>query len=182
MDYRDRNPNITSWSGECLAECFSLFPFNLPQMLSFFEYIAPDGVTRFLGLYGGGGESQDFTLSSLRYMIEAPEDCVMRKAFAVGDLSWEDYWHHKGWLLELFKPNIMENFAHARYVRPNDMSQDAKDIILKFNNISPLMMKYQTLCREADWERRIEKRTGPAQLQLRQFERDYGPYIDGKAA
>jgi hypothetical protein len=182
MDYRDLNPYITSWSGQCLAKSVSLFPFDRPQSESFFEFIAPDGITRFLALFGGGGENEEFILSTRRYLIEAPEDCLMRKAYAMGDIDWEDFWHHKGWLIELHKPNIMVNFAHVRYVHPNDISQDAKETIRELNDRSPLLLKYDSLCRRAEWECRFEKKKGPAHFELEKFEREYCQYIQVKSA
>ncbi len=182
MDYREQNPIIATWSGKSISECANACPVDDPFVGGVLEFIAPDCVTRFIGIWGGGKESEDFTLSALRYLIESPLDCPMRKSFVNGEISWEDYWHHKGWLIELVKPNILADFAYVRYVHPSQMSDKAKEYLARHNDKCPISLKHKAICILATWEYRSGTKHGPMQKKLESFEKVYGQFIQRKTA
>ncbi len=182
MYYRDKNPFITHSTCKSLSEYCNFFPFDGPCVNAPLEFIAPDNVTRFIGIYGGGDESEDLVLSSMRYLIESPLDCPMRKAFVNGEVTWEDYWHHKGWVIELAKPNILVDFAHVRYVHPTQMSEEANKNLKSLEDRSPMSLKHDGLCILAERESRSRKRHKPMHKKLEDFERAFGQFIQRKSA
>ncbi len=182
MDYRDENPKISVWSGACIAETHNVFPFNEPEIGGVWEFIAPNAVNRFIGIWGGGDESEDCTLSSSWYLVESPLECPMRKAFVVGDVDWQDYWSHKGWLIELKKPNILEDFAYVKYIHPNNMSETGKKRLQRHSGRSPMELKHAALTSDLRWALLKKENVTEARLQLNKFEQVYGQFIQRKSA
>lgn len=182
MDFRSRNPNISRWTASCITDARYEFPFNGPQYEPVRQYTAPDGVTTFLAIYGDGVESEDFVLSNTWYLIEAAKDCPMRRAFEFGEISWEDFWFHRGWLIELTMPNIMVSDANVRYVRPTDMSLRAREAIREYNQQSPLQLKYEALFHHEAFDFKMHGKRTHLYKELQDLIKDYGAFIQLKAA
>ena len=105
MSYRDYHPNPPVWTSEQSDVMNKPEPHDQSGAASLFEMDAPDGSTQFLVSVTGddfqeSGCPEYFTF----YGIEAPRTCKMRHAFEWGEISWRDYWTHKGWLLHMRTP------------------------------------------------------------------------------
>lgn len=180
MDFKERNPNLFYWPDSSLNGGRFAFPFNSFTRVLISEYDAPDFSTQFLALSGNAYEDAELNLHLTLYMIETPKNCKMRHAFKVGDISWEDFWFHRSWLIELQTDSLYEKGAKARYISPFHMDSEAKDTIREYNDQSPLQMKHDVLCRVASgWD---PKSKLEAQKELNQLIANYGQHLVLKAA
>ncbi len=169
MDFRDRNPNISYWDAGELGFMRDSYPFDGPNTTHICEFLPPDQSTVFLCLTGGFVEHKDYDMSSHYYLIEAPKGCPMRQAFEIGDLSWEDFWHHKGWLIEATFKSIRSEGYHVRYVHPAFMSKSGKETIEEFSGKSPIQLKYEGLCLMKEMNRLSKNQAS----QLEELERKF---------
>ncbi len=145
MDFKDKNPNISYWhfGGKTLAR--KVCPYDGPNYISIEEIVSPLDQTVFLSLFGDWAENENFDLSVIYYLIEAPRDCKMRQAFEVGDITFEDYWYHKGWLIEAKIPSLAAQGYNLRYIHPSNMCQAAKEYLQDPYQESPVQRKYDYL-------------------------------------
>ena len=184
MDFKTRNPNLTIWTSAALNSVRSPFPFDghtSGETSLIAEVNAPDNSAIFLIYFSHGYEDENYDLVSTSYMIETSQDCVMRKAFEVGDITWQDFWYHKGWLIELTS-RLSQSTAKTRYIHPNDMHPDAKQFLEHCGSTSPLMFKHEVLFFLAKQELRKLKTPGPDQQNLDNFLLEYGVYLERNAA
>ena len=174
MDYRDKNPNISYWKIPTefdLQREASLY--EGPNVSHICEFIPPDASTTFLAIYGGGEEDENFDLSTVRYLIEAPPECPMRRAFEIGDITWEDFWSHKGWLIEATTPSLFSDSYIVRYIHPSQMGPYTTKFIAEHSDKSPIQLKYDALCRQRQ-ENRLSKKFA---MQLEELERKYYDHL-----
>ncbi len=182
MDFRDRNPNFTCWRGDCLANGRDVFPFNPIKNVFILETPAPDNQTTLLGILAHSHQAEDYSISAKWYLIESSADCPTRKAFVYGELSWEEFWTSRSWLIELSRPNIMQNFGTVRYVPSENILRDLKSTFQAFNHKSPLVLKHETLKWQIKFEFEPTAKKKQLQLELLNFEKDYGQYLISEAA
>ena len=105
MSYRDKHLTPPVWTQEQARARKKPEPYDQAGAGSLFEIDAPDGSTTFLmsvtgDAFQGDGWPEFFTY----YGIEAPKGCKVRKAFEWGEISWREFWTHKGWLLHMRLP------------------------------------------------------------------------------
>lgn len=143
MDYKKRNPNIGFWQHSMIFDhnSSSPFPYDQPSRAGLFEIDAPDLSTQFLGLPFHLNDSEDRFVS---YLIEASEDCPIRRKFEFGDITWKEFWHHRRWLIE-YQVNLETNHAWVRYVHPSEMVERKRKYLEKYNLQSPMELKLQGL-------------------------------------
>lgn len=151
MDFRTKNPNISFWRHPPDGFKRDAYPFEGPNVSTICEFVSPDKSTVFLCIFGSSHEDENFNISFHQYLIEAPRSCPMRQAFEIGEISWEDFWHHKGWLIEASSPSIFGDGYYVRYVHPSQMTADTVDFITKLSDKSPIQHKYESLCRQREW-------------------------------
>jgi hypothetical protein len=140
MDYKDRNP-VLSQTKKFQMIVPGTCPFDQLTMYVL-EYHAPDESTRFLGLFGRSGTSEDI---ATQYLIEAPLDCKNRQAFEIGDMTWSDYWRHKSWMICIRSYIYDSNIFTAEYITPYQMDKHPVSLIRKFNKIAPMDEKLRAL-------------------------------------
>ncbi len=171
MDFKDKHPDISYWHFGSGTLERKVCPYDGPNLIFIHEILAPVDQTVFLSLYGEGFESEEFDLSVIYYLIEAPRDCKMRQAFEVGDITFEDYWHHKGWLIEAKIPSLSSQGYSLRYIHPSNMCALAKDTLKNPSGKSPVQQKYDALISHKRWS---EKN----QAMLEELERKYADVLD----
>ncbi len=182
MDYRNRYPEMTQWSYDRMANWRKVFPFNPIKNISIFETFAPDDQTTFLGIMADTRQERDYTLSSKWYFIESSADCPNRKAFVLGELTWEEFWTSRPWLIELSWPDVMQLSGLVQYVPAVNILRDLKRTFQEVNHKSPLVLKHETLKLQIEWEFESLARKRELQLELQHFENQYGRYLIPKAA
>ncbi len=145
MDFRDRHPNIRFWFFDNSNFKREVCPYNGPNLTFINEFVAPLDQTVFLSLLGNGGEDENFDLSVVYYLIEAPRNCIMRQAFEIGEITFEEYWHHKGWLIEATIPSLSAQGYNLKYIHPSNMCQSAKEYLKNPSGESPVQQKHENL-------------------------------------
>lgn len=141
MDYKARHGKPLTWTHDIFEAARGADPFDkfCPTYLR--EIIAPDGATVFLLMHGYMDETKEIIVS---YAIEAPPSCPMRQKFSVGDLSWPDFWEHKGWLLR-FSRDFSESPIRAEFITPSQMDNRMLNTLDDLGDTSPLEIKLQQL-------------------------------------
>ena len=123
MSYRDNYPTPPVWNSEQANVMNEPEPYDRSGSAALFEMDAPDGSTQFLvAVTGDDFEESGWPEYFTYYGIEAPRSCKMRHAFEWCEISWRDYWTHKGWLLHMripFNGGPME----SAYVSTNNLSK-----------------------------------------------------------
>lgn len=142
MDYKQRNPNIKYWPNSESNPICAPFPYDEPARVHIFELDAPDFSTQFLGLPFHISENEELFITCL---IEAPETCPMRRKYEFGDITWEEFWQHRGWLIEYQYEFRANGGAHVRYIHPSEMVERKRSYLTNFNHESPMALKLQEL-------------------------------------
>lgn len=180
MDYKARHGKPLTWTHRIFEAAHAPEPFNVFSSTYLKEIVAPDESTVFLELSGDIDETKG-TISS--YGIEAASSCPVRKAFEIGEMSWLDFWEHRGWLIQFtFDLQVFKGPIRAEFISPSQINKDTYTHLRLLGNQSPFAIKRQQL--EAAW--RCAARSG---IDLVQAEREYrsflirhGSKIDLKAA
>ena len=145
MSYRDNHLTPPIWTFEQSMLRKTPEPYDRSGSAALVEMDAPDHSTQFLVAvtgddFQGHGWPDHFTY----YGIEAPRTCKMRHAFEWGEISWRDYWTHKGWLL-LMRTPFDGGPMVSEYVATRNLSQNFYTILDKFGNKSPFEFKREQL-------------------------------------
>ena len=122
-------------------------PYDVASSSSLFTLTPIDGSGTFLNFCHAFSD-ENFVSSS--YAIEAPVDCPVRHAFESSQMSWMDYWHHKGWLLYVSIPLTGNHPITTRYIRPDELCQRTVKKFQELGNDGPYELKRQIL--ELKWE------------------------------
>ncbi len=146
MDYKSRNQIPLNWTRDLFNAGTYPEPYDVFSPLQLKELDAPDRSTKFLVIFGNMDAAET---SAILYAIEAPASCLQRKAFERGDLSWSEFWKHRGWLLQL-KVYLNDGPLEVEYIEPSQMSERTIKIINRLGDVNPFEMKRQRL--ERDWE------------------------------
>ena len=179
MDYKDRHAKPLIWTDDIYNAAYSPDPYDKLTSNSLHEVIAPDGVTVFLRMHGYFDEHRGLAVS---YGIEAPQSCQMRRAFEVGDLSWPDFWAHRGWLLR-FSFDISDGPIQAEFIHPSQMDLRKHQKLNDLGNTSPLEIKLKQLEVSMEMAHRFCRDPAPAEREYRDFMIRHGnKFVDKTAA
>lgn len=176
MDYRTRHAKPLVWTADIFNAARSPEPYDKLSSSSLNEIIAPDGVTIFLRLHGYFDENNGVGVS---YGIEAHRSCAMRLAFEVGDLSWPDFWAHKGWLLR-FIFEISNASIQAEFIHPLQMDARMHQMLKDLGNTSPFEIKRKQLEVSIEIAYRFGRDPTPAEREYRDFMIRHGNKFIGK--
>lgn len=149
MDYRARHPELKSWPKQALESIQTPFPYCEPNTIAIYQISAPDDQTQFLGVSFDFSPDETYFIA---HIIEAPQDCPIRKEFEFGDITWEQFWYHRGWLIELRIPFEEEPLIEVRYILPSQMTEKTKRHIMSMTH-SPMECKLKALelCANTNW-------------------------------
>jgi hypothetical protein len=122
MSYKSNNPNPPAWTYEQIFLKKKPEPYDHQGAPVISEIETNDGTGVFLmkttgEFFEGNGWPEFFEY----YAIEAPRNSEMRRAFEWGEISWKDYWTHKGWLLRIKIP-FNPAPVHSDYVSIDELS------------------------------------------------------------
>ena len=146
MDYKSRNKIPRNWTRAIFDAGTYPEPYDVMTSHQLKEINAPDGSTKFLAIFGDMDNSET---SAVYYAIEAPNSSPVRKSFESGEISWSEFWNHRGWLLRL-KVYLNDGPLEVEYMDPSQMSALTTKIIKRLGNANPFEMKRERL--EWDWE------------------------------
>lgn len=141
MDYRTRHPDPHIWTSLTLAGTRPPAHYGQFGAIAISEVNAADG-TEFLTL--AGGLSTDEQIGTM-YLIEADKTCPMRILLEAGQLSWIDFWNHRGWLLVIKFEMWTDADALATYVPSTAIRSDQFERLTKLGTISPYELKLRAL-------------------------------------
>ena len=146
MDYKSRNPGNLIWTDRPFNTVGEPEPHDqiYPGFLS--EIICERDGTVFLMHYSGLDEANG---TSYQLLIEAPRSCHMRQAFEWGDISWLDYWSHKGWLIH-FATRFGGGPAHGFYIAPSEIDDFSRKLWTEYDHKGPYLHKEEQL--RLGWE------------------------------
>ena len=166
MDYKARNSVPHPWNDDILTNIREPAPFHRsPCRWSPYEMDAPDFSTVFLVLEGAFIES---TLTAVRYGIEAPRNCPVRKAFELGEISWPDFWDHKGWILQS-EQDMSTRICRSTYIHPSQMNVLTRKKLEKFGDTGP----YELILRNLAFFWRVAKSRGVDEATCEKEYREY---------
>ena len=145
MSYRDDHPIPPIWTDEQSCALRTPDPYDQAGAGELHEIDAPDGSTTFLmsttcDNFEGNGWPEYFT----SYGIEAPQGCKMRQAFEWGEISWREFWTHKGWVLHMRAP-FQAGPMQSSYISPIDLCKSFNALLDEFGHESPYDFKRQQL-------------------------------------
>lgn len=142
MDFKTRHPHIKYWPEYTDETHCRPFPYDSPHKITISQLDAPDGSTKFLKYSAYSTEDYRYMVS---YLIEAPPECPMRREFEFGELTWEEFWYHRGWLIEFRAELEGPAPIEVRYVSPEQLPTKVKDTLRRMGNTSPMSLKLAAL-------------------------------------
>ncbi len=134
MDYKSRNLILPRWSCDHVDTMRNPMPYARSCLTDIMELDAPDRSTTFLVFYGHGLLDEEITFW---YLVEAPRDCIMRRAFETGEISMEDFWDHKGWLIQMETILMATSDPVIKYIHPTQMDAASRANLQSLNGRSP---------------------------------------------
>ena len=140
MDYKSKFLNLSDWR-KTHYKSKIVCPFDVARP-TIYEYIAPDGVTVFIG-YSGIPISADDTATT--YLAEAPQNCPMRLAMENGGIEMYDYWCSRPWLIKLEFSILDDSHFLAEYISPQTMDPESLHRLRNAPTVSPLDQKLKFL-------------------------------------
>ena len=170
MDYKSRHHVPLNWTYDDFEQKTHPAPYDCSSAACFFEIVSPDGLTTFLLNLSIHELDAD---PAIFYGIEAARNCPMRKAFEWGEISWPDYWSHKGWLLKIecpWNPGLLK----TSYITPDQMDQTTHDELERLKGRSPYDLKRRILELGCDLEKAGTHEAVTAEREYRQFMTMYG--------
>ena len=137
MDYKTRNPIPMPWSIEDMAMTIHREPYDRMYTGRLRELPSPDRSTTFLIMTNSLDEE---TGMFVEYAIEAPKNCPARQAFEWGEISWLEFWSHRGWLIKILDP-FEEGPCIVQYIKPAELPADVVDILKHRGHDGPFFRK-----------------------------------------
>lgn len=141
MDYKMRNPIAPTWTFKDFTSWRTPEPFDVATCAQAFEVDTPD-LSAVLLMQTG--EICDVNTSMVFYAIEASRECSMRRAFEWGEISWLDFWSHRGWLLRINMP-LTPGPVTSSYIAPSQMNASIINYLKKLEGRFPYDLKQQQL-------------------------------------
>lgn len=135
MDFRTKITNPPTWSLQDMMRQMPIKVYQHADFLGMFQLEAPDRSTSFLTCFDTCTE--DLSLAHY-YAIEAPRHCPVRQAFEVGDITWLDFWAHKGWLLRIEVPRAAD--CSSKYIAFSDLDALTLKFFKKYGSTGPLLL------------------------------------------
>ena len=164
MDYKARHLSPLTWTSDIFATVFAPEPFDKFSDSYLRQIVAPDG-SIFLLIHGFYDETRSIVVS---YAIEAPPSCLMRRAFEGGDLSWPDFWRHRGWLLR-FTHDLSDGPILAEFIDPAQMIPRTLEHLEDLGNASPFELKLKQLELSMEMAHRFGEDPTPSEREYREF-------------
>lgn len=172
MSYRSRHPDPHIWSRLALRSMKPPAHYGLVGATGVMEVNAPDGTEFFLL---SGGMTPDERRGTF-YCIEAPKTCPMRKLLELGQLSWVDFWTHKGWLLFMDAELGTDDEVLATYIPAGALPLWHIRRFEKLGSTSPYVLKHRCLeLRINIYQTQI--RAGLPGVDIEEAEREYCEFI-----
>jgi hypothetical protein len=146
------------------------------------EYTDPETGISFLGISASSYEDAEFNIHTTSYLIQSPKDCPVRFEFVIGKITWEEYWTHSEWLIELKKPSIFSQEAEVRYIKTHELPEAALRILRSSHLKSPIQMKLRNLEAFLDRKDFHPERNPSRRIAYQKFLNQYGKFLDLDAA
>jgi hypothetical protein len=142
------------------------------------EFTEPTTGISFLGFLGESFEDADFNIHSTSYLVQSPRYCPIRLQFITGQITWEQYWSHKTWLIELKKSSVFSSEAQIKYISPEELPIHALEILKSDHLQSPVQIKLRNLENFLDRQDFYPEQNPRRRLLYQKFVNDYGRYLD----
>jgi len=140
MNFRKKYGDAPTWPAADFDRQMQRKIYHRAEGLGMFQLDAYDHstglMTSFLTCFSDYSED---TSVSQYYAIEAPRGCPAREAFEVGNISWMDYWSHKGWLLRLHIP-IKGGDVSSTYITMDDVNDNTIGHFKHHGTSGPLLL------------------------------------------
>ena len=137
MDYKSRNKMPQIWTRDEFFQHRSPEPYDCLLAGGIYEVDSPDGSATFLSTQYNWCEETGF---SKHIAIEAPPSCPTRYSFEIGDISWTDFWTHRGWLLHIQTREGLE-YCTVSYIRAKDAPRKFFSFLRCMGPIGPFEIK-----------------------------------------
>lgn len=175
MDYKTRFPNLPRWTDNVFDSLNNPIPFIDPGFGRIIELQAPDNSTCFLGIgstyLAGSGEGDE---GLIYYLLEAPRNCPMRKAFELGKISYDDFIGHRGWLIRLQTKVMSKEDPIVTYIHPQQLSEGVGSFFKQFEPINPYQRLYDGLVFVRNFNHDIGEEYKSYDKRIEDFLRDHG--------
>jgi hypothetical protein len=129
MDYKKQNPVLPIWPASVIYGQRKPMPFCDPNQSQIREIDAPDKSSKFLLICGAMLEEAD---TSIYYLVEANPNDSMRIAFENGEVSMEDFWSHKGWVIKMEYKLLSDDDLDVCYIHPSQIDGFARQRFSRF--------------------------------------------------
>lgn len=172
-DYKTRFPKISTWPSSCAENLRKPLPYEYPGYGGIHEIDSPDGSTTFLAIPARVTENPE---GVIYYLLEAPQGSPMRDAYERGEIPFDDFLDHKGWLIELIGV-IGTNFEEpVRYIHPSHIDSKTRADLQKFNE-PPFEILLRKMQRLNSFDRRIGRDPNPRLKRMQEILRLHGSKI-----
>jgi hypothetical protein len=153
MDFKSKNPKSHSWPYKSIYAMTETNPYGKQATFRLFDLRAIDG-TPFLAVYG------DLTIDPSYpelFALDLTDSSDLRKKWENGEISWTDFWSHKGWLAKITynwviqsEEDAIKNLdkhpdAELEYIAYDLATDHVKDILKKQKNTSPYILYFNHL-------------------------------------
>ena len=183
MSYRENHPCPPIWTHEQSSLIRSPEPYDRAGAGSLYELDTPDGETTLLmSVTGDEFEQEGWPEFFTFYGVEAPRGCEIRRAFEWDEMSWRDFWTHKGWLFYLRMP-FEAGPMNSTYVTTTNLSHHFCHWLDRLGQRSPYDLKLQQLelsCKPSPF--RTPKDIAKAEREYQQFMIRHGHKFVKRAA
>jgi hypothetical protein len=172
MDYKSRYPKLSGWTNKHLDTLRHPMPYVGPCIAEITELDAPDESTVFLAFFG------DFVLdieTIVWYLVEAPPGDVMRSAFEAGEVSMEDFWDHRGWLIRMETSVMGQDDPWMQYIHPSQMDLNSRAHLQSYRDQSPYYRLIHKLSHLLEIEQSRGEDTSESQRQINEAMKQMPP-------
>jgi hypothetical protein len=172
MDYKTRYPNIPRWSDEHLNTMRHPMPYTGPCITEIMELEAPDHSAVFLAFFGRCCIDEEMIVW---YLVEAPPGDLMRNAFEAGDVTMEDFWDHRGWLIRMETKVMSCEDPVMQYIHPAQMDSESRANLQSYGDQSPYERLIEKLNMLVDFYRSRGEDASEYQRQIQEAKRHMPP-------
>ena len=114
--------------------------------------------------------------------IEAPRSCPKRQEFEWGEISWLEFWSHKGWLIHFERPFGVRVPTPGRYVTAADLDDRTMKLWQDLGHKGPYHLKLEQLELACDYATPGSAKAQKAERTYREFMIRHGHRFEKRAA
>ena len=179
MDYKSRHPGALVWPPATFENRLRPEPYDQLYNGMLSELSSDDDQTTFL-IHVASFDEENSMIHLIA--IEAPRSCPKRQAFEWGEISWLDFWSHRGWLIQFEHPFGVCGPAHGRYITAADLDDRTIKLWQELGHKGPYHLKLEQLELGCEYATPGSAKAQKAERTYREFMIRHGHRFEKRAA